>query len=69
MDAHHHGGHGRIHVPVKLLRDELDALVTVVAEYHARLIGAGLPERAAARLVRDFHRWMLRHYQLVSRIE
>ena len=56
----------RIEVPVKLLRDEVEALTSIIADYHRMLARAGVPTELADLLVLDFHGWVLDHYRLVS---
>lgn len=56
----------RIEVPVKLLRDEVEALTSIIADYHRMLARADVPVELANLLVLDFHAWMLEHYRLVS---
>ncbi|HEX7119198.1 MAG TPA: hypothetical protein VF212_10445 [Longimicrobiales bacterium] len=56
----------RIEIPAKLLRDETDALATVVEDYYSKLTGLGLPKDVADRLILDFHTWMLSNYRITS---
>jgi hypothetical protein len=61
--------HERIEVTVKSLRQEVDVLVGIVANYYVRLSQAGVPTTLAERLVQDLHNWMLSHYRLTNPAE